>query len=224
MTRPPTILLALVAALCALLASGLLRATEPPTLTDRIDAVLQAERRHKSDLDEDPRDRAARLREVATAVSAAVRHARCEAPWTRESGCRPIWGGDSLELAAAVLALGRHETHWASAVQAGRCSDLGRLACDRGRARGPWQAWQRACPALHAAEPGSDAALRAGAWCAVRLLSGAARFCANRGEPPNWPGAFRRYGGAACYPGNERRAAAMRGIWAALRRAGSQPP
>jgi hypothetical protein len=223
MTRIPAFLAAL---LCVLTPA---RATEPLGLTDRVHLVLLAEQPFHRDRDEDPRARAARLRDVAAAVSSAVMHARCKGAW-KGTDCRPVWRGSPLELAAALLAWGRYESHWSAEVQSGNCAALGPRACDHNQARGPWQAWAVACPQLHQVEPGSDAALREGAWCSARLWAGALRFCTEPGEAPNYAGAFSRAGlGGPCMTdrvGPRRRAAALPRILNDLQRASlpAEPP
>jgi hypothetical protein len=193
-----------------------------PSLTDRITAVLLAQTPHFSDRDEEPRAREARLRDVAAAISAGVAHARCRGAWENDPDCRPVWRGSPTELASAVIALGLHESHYAERIQSGNC---GPHECDRDprthepRSLGPWQAKREACPELHEQEPGSDGALRAGAFCAARLLGGFARYCTDAGQPTDWAGAFKKYGGRACrseWSDGETRVAVMRRVAAKL--------
>jgi hypothetical protein len=227
MRHVPAILLVLVAALCAVLA----RAAEPLTLTERIARVLLAQQRHVSDVDEDPRAREARLREVAASVSSAVQHATCAGAWARPTPCRRIWPGSQLELAAALLALGWHEAYWAGYVGRDECH-LGPVGarCDQDpktglpRARSYWQLWAVAAPDLHALPLGDPAAIRVAAWAAARHLAGAANFCTNAGEPTDWAGAFGRYGARGCaWRGGIARARTMERLQAALRRARTTP-
>lgn len=109
--RPVAILLAFQAALVALALSGLARADEPVSPTLR---VLLSVPRHVSDLDEEDGTRAARLKAIASAIDAATPHAHER---------------------ALLLAVGWHESRWASSVGSGDV--LG----DEGRARGYWQQW-----------------------------------------------------------------------------------
>ncbi len=219
--RPiPTILLALVALLCAVLA----RADEPPTLTERVYLVLAAQPRHVTDIEEPAVDRAVRLREVATSVSAAVQHATCAGAWAPPYECRRVWPGSQLELAAAVLAVGQHESHYASLVGADQCSAMpAGQRCDRGKARSYWQLWAQAAPALHALPLGDPDATRVAAWAAARQLASAARFCSEPGAW-DWAAAFGRYGGRGCgWSGRAHvgraRAETQRRLLAALQRA-----
>lgn len=211
-------LLAILAAIWLVLSVIPTRAAETPSLTDQIHGALLKLQPWSGDVREEPSAREARLREVATAVSSAVQHAQCVGAWKGSDSCKVIWGGNPRELAAAVLALGEHETHYAKLVQSGRCSEMPvGQQCDNGNARGPWQQWPKACPEMWRELAGSAAALRAGAWCAARLLVGAANVCAERDAGPNWAGAFSRYGGQQrCRPGNAARVATMRRWQAAL--------
>ena len=206
--------------LCLMVTAG---ASAPVDLTDRIHAVLMAQPRHTSDQDENPDDREARLREVAASVAAAVFHARCEKAWA-QSDCRPVWRGDRLTLAAAVLAMGWHETRWASRAQDGRCLELPKgQQCDRDpktgepRAFGPWQQWRVSCAAAWNFDATSPDALRAGAWCATRRLAIDSQFCSTDGAP-DFAGAFGRSAAKGCsWVGSTKRVATMLRLSTALR-------
>ena len=80
--------------------------------------------------------------------------------------------------AAALIALGYHETGFARYVLDGHCEQgpVG-ARCDGGRARGPWQVWAW-CKAGWAAPDGSREAIREQARCAVRLLRSSSASCA----------------------------------------------
>lgn len=116
-------------------------------------------------------DRAKLLRPVALAIAA-------EAKTSTE--------------AAALIALGYHETAFARYVLDGHCEQgpIG-ARCDGGRARGPWQVWSwcRGAWAHPAGPAGARASLRAEARCAVGLLRAARTRCAAEG----WPGVFAGY-------------------------------
>lgn len=120
----------------------------------KILAVLVAQPSYVGDRSESPAAREELLRPVAEAIAEVAR--------------------DDLE-AAALISLGWHETKWSRAVLEGRCSDLGRLACDRGKARGGWQ--------VHAWCVATD--VEGEARCALRALRYGRAHCTN-----GWLGAF----------------------------------
>jgi hypothetical protein len=111
--------------------------------------------------------------------------------------------------AAALIAQGWVETKWSRAVLEYRCSDLGRLACDRGRARGPWQV-HRWCTATDVVGE---------ARCTLRVMRYGKELCGNRCFTP-WHGAF-----AACaslppdWVGADERVKIMKSVLDRLRRA-----
>lgn len=82
-------------------------------LTAAIFAVLLALPVASVDRGEDPRNREARLQETAAAISSAVQHAMCAGAWDSSPDCRRIWGGEQIELAAAVMAVAWEESHLA---------------------------------------------------------------------------------------------------------------
>jgi len=134
---------------------------------------------------------------AADAVNEATARATCAGI----EGCRPVWRGSRRTLAAAVLAIGKHESGYAGYVGTGHCDEGPKgMRCDNGQARTYWQTWKVACPAAWSAEPGSDAEIRAGAQCAARLLAGAYLFCAKPDltEDQRWQRAFGRYAGQGC--------------------------
>lgn len=183
----------------------------------RILAVLMGTSPHYTDAEELPSERLSRLAPVAQQVDALTLRATCQGPWA-ERECRPIWGGSRRELAAAALALGREETWWAAYVGAGNCEEgPAGSRCDpdsegRPQARGYWQQWRAACPAIWATVPGSEEEVRAGVGCAIRLLVSAYHRCRARAADP-WAGAFSGYAGASCtWDKGERRARIMRRI------------
>lgn len=105
----------------------------------------------------------------------------------------------SYDELAACVTLGTLESRWAIYVWQGRCSDgpVGER-CDEGRARGPWQQHRAACPALWRTEPGSPAAIQAGARCAVGLWRSARRRCRGRHPRGELAGGYAGYRGASC--------------------------
>lgn len=96
-----------------------------------------------------------------------------------------------IETAAALIAHGEHETHWARYVIEARCSEGpagSRCDPDRdgvARARGPFQAWKVACPKAWEHNEGSLASLREEARCVSRLLRWGHYRCGQ-----SWLGAF----------------------------------
>ena len=82
------------------------------TLTQLIFAVLWALPRHVTDADEPVDARRARLTQTAEAISEATARATCVGTWATPD-CRPVWKGSRRELAAGILALGKHESHYA---------------------------------------------------------------------------------------------------------------
>lgn len=151
-----------------------------------------------------PEDRARLYRPVAEAISAVAAN-RTEA--------------------AALVALGYHETAFARYVLDGYCyqGPVG-ARCDGGRARGAWQVWSWCRPLWDVPETAPSRHL-AGARCAVRRLRSAradcARVCRQTGSGcrPHIA-AFSGYAGRGCdWPGATGRVKTMARIEAALRRA-----
>lgn len=137
--------------------------------------------RHPAEQAESEDDRRARLAAVAEAIAAVAR---------------------TPQEAAALIALGKHESGFALLVQAGRRDEMPEgQRCDTGRARGVWQLWEVACPSAYRHPAGSAESLRAEARCAVGNLRAAGRRC-TRGGPEGtdawWVAAFSGYAGAAC--------------------------
>lgn len=138
---------------------------------------------------------------------------RGESPSAREELLRPVAEAiatvsrDETE-AAALIAQGYAETKWSRAVLEYRCSDLGRLACDRGKARGAWQVHQW-CTATDVVGE---------AKCTLRVMRYGKQRCADHCLNP-WLGAF-----SACaslppdWVGAHERVKVMRRVLAALRR------
>lgn len=214
---------ALAALLCVLTPA---RATEPPTLTERLAAVLNAQPRHSTDADEPPDTRAQRLLDVASAVSSGTQHAACRGAWKDVDTCRPYWRGDLRDLSAAVVAVGLHESHFARYVASGACNGPGGAHCDRDhktglpRARTYFQLWHSAAPDVWATEPGSDAELRQAAFATARLLAGFYAFCHTQTSGDLWTAAIAQYAGRGCreWPGAVLRRATMVRVRAAIDR------
>ena len=148
-------------------------------------AALLAFQPHSTDTTETADARRARLKVVAGAIEGAARATESYVP--------------AAEMAAALLALGWHESGYASRVQLGECHAMPPdQRCDGGRARGPWQAWRVSCPVLWDLEQGSLEAVEAGAECAARYLAGAKTRCRSEATD-EWAGAFSGYAGARCW-------------------------
>lgn len=165
-------------------------------------AVLMSATPHYTDT-ESPELRRVRMVPVAHAVAAAAQQATCAAHWNVR-GCRRIWPGSTENAAAALLALGWHETRWAQYVGRGRCLDGPKGSrCDPDpktglpRARGYWQLWRVAARDAWALPVGTPNALRAEAWAAMRRLAGARARCVKRALTP-LTGAFSGYAGRRC--------------------------
>lgn len=148
-----------------------------------LDAML-AQAHYVGDRTDTPAERAALYRAPAEAIDEVARG--------------NVW------LAAALIELGHAESRWARYVLEGRCADGPRGArCDwdyrarAPRARGPWQVWSW-CRDAWSHEDGSTAALRGGARCAARALSGAKRRCQGTHAAGDWAGMFSGYRANAC--------------------------
>jgi len=156
---------------------------------------------HPSEQAETAEARRARLAAVADAIAAVARN---------------------RDEAAALVALGRHESGFARLVQEGRCDEMpAGQRCDTGRARGTWQLWQVACPAAYRHAAGSADSLRAEAACAVGLLRLAGKRCSSGADGTDawWAGAFSGYAGAACSARwAPQRVATMRAVARGMRR------
>jgi hypothetical protein len=149
---------------------------------------------------DDQATRAERYRPVAEAISAV---------------------SQSPETAAALVALGWHESGFAQAVLEGHCERMpSHSRCDQGRARGVWQAWRVACPAAYAYEAGTPESLLAEAKCAANNLYSARNRCITRADDA-WSGMFSGYRGASCtWAPAARRVQTFRVVLAMIRRLG----
>jgi len=114
--------------------------------------------------------------------------------------------------AAALVALGWHESRWASPVVSGHCSEMKTgERCDNLHARSPWQvhSW---CRDAWTVPEDSLNALRASAKCAVRMLRAARSRCRMRGVDENF-GMFSGYRSASCaWPPARRRVETLRAV------------
>jgi len=144
-------------------------------------------------------ERLSRLRGIAQAIDQATAQATCASAFSKKE-CNPVWLGSRRQLAAALIAVGWHESKFAQAIGEGHCDSLPKgMRCDNGRARSYFQLWQVSCPAAWQEPHGSTAELRQSSWCAARLLSSAYRFCsADEENPDPWARAFGRYAGRTC--------------------------
>jgi len=116
--------------------------------------------------------------------------------------------------AALLVALGLHESGFASGVVHGVCRAG---ECDGGKARGSWQLHQSACREAWALDAGTDGSIAAEARCAIRQLRYHGWRCREHALSPT-VGAFS--GGASCHwLGAEARVRTARRIVVELRRA-----
>lgn len=191
MTLHPVAKMCALAAISAALAivglteaHGSESACEAPT-----HCVLMRMRQHVTDAHETVEQTAARLLPVARGIDEAT---------------------DDIPERAALIALGRHESHFAGYVLDGRCSDgpRGKHECDEGRAVGPWQIWR-----LPQREVPQDATGQA--RMALGLLRGFRRSCGSL------EGAFSMYarGGLCTWAGASARVQTARTVEAMLWRA-----
>ena len=120
--------------------SGLAEGARPWTTLD----ALLSFRPHKSDQDEDPEKRLARLERIADAIDSAA---------------------ETRRERALLLAVGKHESHFARDV----CE--GDRTGDKGRAWGCWQSWSE-----------DRGEVRAQALEAAEHLRKAGNYCAARGH------------------------------------------
>src|SRR5690606_10260436 len=102
---------------------------------------------------------------------------------------RPAWTGVLIELTNAETALALY-------IWKDEC-ETGPYKCDDGKAKGPFQAWEVACPELWTLPGGSQEWLAYSAQCASRLLTSAYYRCRHRNDDP-LAGAFSGYAGASC--------------------------
>lgn len=142
-------------------------------LVDDVRRVLSEEPVSQWD-DEGEEQRAKRLDEIASAIVHASQGSR--------------------RRAAALLALGHHESNWARYVGDG-CQDVpdGAPDCDRGKARSYWQVHRSVCPRAW-----GDDSLDAYARCADRVFWRAVRRCRERSRHGEIAGGFSGYTGASC--------------------------
>lgn len=120
-------------------------------------------------------------------------------PWAEAIAATAV----SYEHAAAMVAVGRHESRWARYILEGRCLDgPPGLQCDlkpNGEpwSIGPWQLRKVACP--EAWEPAASPYIHA--RCAARLLLGAKSRCAGIHPGGEWAGAFSGFNVGCQWPG-----------------------
>lgn len=119
--------------------------------------------------------------------------------------------------AAMLVALGLHESGFATGVVHGVCR---KGECDGGRARGAWQLHAAACREAYAFDAGTEESIAAEARCAIRQLRYHGFRCRDHALSP-MVGGFSGYatGGASCHwLGAEARARTTRRIVVELRR------
>jgi hypothetical protein len=144
------------------------------TLKSAVLALLLQTPPHWSDIGEDPAARADRLSQTAVEVAMAALY--------KPTSWRGAW--PSLDIAAALVNLGKRESQWARYVADGCHAlpvnpDTGRPAahCDHGRARSYWQVWAVGCPALVTLPRGAAEEPATVALCAARLFASALIRC-----------------------------------------------
>lgn len=126
----------------------------------------------ESPLYEAPAARAERLAVVGSAIAEASARARCEAPWDALEGCRRIWPGSTVELAAALLGTAYLESGLALHVHAGSLWQLQRT-------RHVWHSWREL-------EGVGEWSTFSAAWGATRALAAARHYCARRSPQTPW--------------------------------------
>jgi hypothetical protein len=149
--------------------------------------VLLAQPSYVRDRDESPAAREELLRPVAEAIATTARN--------------------DTE-AAVLIADGFHESGYSRAVLEYRCRDLGRLACDSGKARGGWQvhSWCKATDVVGEAR------------CVLRVARYGSGLCREHALNPT-AGAFAALAARSCnWSGAEVRVRTYRKILAQLRR------
>lgn len=142
---------------------------------------------------------------------------RAESPGERISLYWPIAVEIAREAptrfwALAAVRLAVEETRLARHVVEGHCDRMpgGRLACDRGRARGVFQLWESACPKAYRYAAGSPESLHEETGCAIRRLQWAVHHCAGRNQD-ELAGMFSGYRSGSClWPKAKARAASLR--------------
>jgi len=121
--------------------------------------------------------------------------------------------------AAVLVALGWHETKFVKLAMEGHCDQLPKgMRCDNGKALGPWQLHQQACPAAwqlatpNGGPEGQVESLRVQAACAIRLL----RYFGEKGRehtPTPTHAAFAGYAAHGwAWPGAEVRVQTVRRV------------
>ena len=112
----------------------------------------------------------------------------------------------NLHEVAILIALGRHESGFASAVIRGHCDTLpAGMRCDRGKARGVYELHRAACPEAYKFNEATPESINAETRCAIRHLRYfaakgkehainpmVAAFAGYAARPFSWPGAEKR--------------------------------
>lgn len=164
--------------------------------------------------------RKAFLGTLSTEVASVADEATCMGPWTEYVECKRIWPGSQLELVAAVLTVGKHESLLDARIQAGKCKvwGPGNAECDAVKLP-DGTTWFRAQSVfqLHGRfqEPVVGLewfAVRNAAKQAVRVLAASKKSCRT------WEGMFAAYAGTrSCgWRGAAGRARSFQQIQAAL--------
>lgn len=76
--------------------------------------------------------RRAFLETLSVELASVAEEATCSGPWASYVECRRWWSGSPVELSAAVLAVGQHESLLSPRIQAGKCKvwGPGNVECD----------------------------------------------------------------------------------------------
>lgn len=163
------------------------------------------------------------LSTLAAELASVADEATCSGEWAALDFCKRIWPGSQLELVAAVLTVGKHESLLDARIQAGKCKvwGPGNAECDAVKLP-DGTTWFRAQSVfqLHGRfqEPVVGLewfAVRNAAKQAVRVLAASKKSCRT------WEGMFAAYAGTrSCgWHGAAGRVKTFRQIEAALGRA-----
>lgn len=158
---------------------------QPDPLVSSVHEALWGTPRSALDRDEDTDARWKRLHDTAKAIGAAARASDFPSP---------------LVPAAALVALGQHESTWAEYIGEDRCKDgPDGMQCDpdehgKPRALGYWQLHRSACPKAWDHAPSAERLLIE-AECAVNAFARAADRCFSKNPKGTIAGALAGYRG-----------------------------
>lgn len=172
------------------LASAATPQRRPDPLASAVHTALWGTPASALDRKETVEARWSRLYDVARAIEAAARSSKFSSPVT---------------VAAALLALGQHESTWARYIGEDRCSDgPPGMQCDPDesgtpRARGYWQLHRSACPEIWQHAPSAER-LMLEAECAANAFARAADRCFSKHPDGVMAGALGGYRGKCDAP------------------------